>query len=93
VEFFFANKENESKVWADRAAAEEDMNAYVKSPNQLTDQGHQISKFFYYSMRGAPNFDSGLLEAEKLPEGFKTALPTNAERPIYRIFKQKTPGG
>jgi len=93
VEFFFANKENESKVWANRAAAEGDMNAYVKSPNQLTDQGHQISKFFYYSMRGAPNFDSGLLEAEQLPEGFKGELPTNAERPIYRIFKQKTPGG
>ena len=95
VLFLYGEHITKSKVWKNPAAAEQEMNAYVKDPNQLTNQGHQISKFFYYSMRGEPGFDSGLLEAERLPGSLKPARKylENHEREIYRIYKQKTPGG
>jgi hypothetical protein len=73
------------------------MNAYVKHRGQLTNQP-QITRFFYYSMRGAPGFDSGLLEAAELPpelpKGFqKPKTGVSQPREIYRLYKQKTPGG
>jgi hypothetical protein len=47
-------------------------------------------------MRGEPGFDSGLLEAAKLPEnlpkGFaKAKTGVSQPREIYRLYKQKTP--
>lgn len=66
--------------------ATEIMHAYVEDgTNQLTRQSKQITRFFYYQVRGTPlgigNWDSGLL----YPTG--TARP----RPMYWIYKAKTP--
>lgn len=57
------------------------MRAYVCcGPNQLTRRG-QVTKFFYYEMRGDPaTLDSGLL-----------APSTSAQRSIYGIYRSKTP--
>jgi hypothetical protein len=63
--------------------AQDTMRAYVEDgTHQLTRQSRQITRFFYYEMRGASAFDSGLL------------FPTGTPRPrrIYSIYKEKTPG-
>jgi Domain of unknown function (DUF6531) len=72
------------------------MNAYVnRGAYQLTRQSGQITKFYYYEMRGARNEaggqDSGLLEAlEPLP---KSHLAPSSPRSIYPIYARKTPTG
>lgn len=69
--------------------------AYVNhGREQLTRKSPQISRFFYYSTRGAPGFDSGLLEAAELPaeaEKVRKKRPApSTPREIYGIYKQKT---
>jgi hypothetical protein len=60
--------------------------AYVDhGTSQLTRQSKQITRFYYYSSRGAPAFDSGLLEAEGSPRG----KAVNAPRGIYNVYKLK----
>jgi YD repeat-containing protein len=90
-----------AEVWRHPKEAEAVMNAYVKHGSaQLTRKSNQILRFFYYSMRGAPSFDSGLLEAEELPLGaeatkkeLKEPIPApSTPREIYRIYKQKPNG-
>jgi YD repeat-containing protein len=66
--------------------ATEIMHAYVEDgTNQLTRQSKQITRFFYYQVRGTPlgtgNWDSGLL--------YPTGTPR--PRPMYWIYKNKTP--
>jgi YD repeat-containing protein len=56
------------------------MHAYVEDEgNQLTRQSRQITRFYYYQVRGDKVFDSGLL-----------AL-TSSPRKIYYIYRHKTP--
>jgi hypothetical protein len=67
--------------------ATEIMHAYVEDGiNQLTRQSKQITRFFYYQMRGTPlgagNWDSGLL--------YPTGSPPRP-RPMYYIYEKKTP--
>lgn len=92
MEYFFGGQVRPSKTWENKADAEEIMNAFVKHPGQLSDQ-KQLTRFFYYSMRGEPGFDSGLLEAATLPEKETPKTGVSQPREIYRIYKQKTPGG
>jgi YD repeat-containing protein len=66
--------------------ATEIMHAYVEDgTHQLTRQSKQITRFFYYQMRGTPlgpeNWDSGLL--------YPTGSPR--PRPMYYIYQKKTP--
>jgi YD repeat-containing protein len=66
--------------------ATEIMHAYVEDgTNQLTRQSKQITRFFYYQVRGTPlgigNWDSGLL--------YPTGSPR--PRPMYYIYQKKTP--
>jgi YD repeat-containing protein len=68
------------------AHAQDIMRAYVDDgTHQLTRQSRQITRFYYYEMKGTPkakgNFDSGLL------------FPSGAPRPrkIYYIYREKTP--
>jgi YD repeat-containing protein len=95
VVFFKNELESQYEVWHVPAKAEQVLNAYVKhGKSQLTRVSSQISRFFYYSMRGAPGFDSGLLEAAELPpkateRRSKRAAPSTP-REIYRIYKQAT---
>ncbi|HEV2945456.1 MAG TPA: hypothetical protein VGX26_10120 [Solirubrobacteraceae bacterium] len=70
------------------------MNSFVnRGGYQLTRQSGQITKFYYYSMRGARenegSFDSGLLEAAGSP--YKK--PVSSPRSIYPIYARKTPTG
>jgi YD repeat-containing protein len=97
IENGVAKEVAKKKIWGHKALAENILNAYVKhGASQLTNasRNHQITRFFYYSSRGAPTFDSGLLEAAELPAGLKPErkYPTSHPREIYRIYKQKTPG-
>jgi YD repeat-containing protein len=84
---------NESKEpFRKSGAAENIMNAYVNHGlTQLTRKSLQIQRFYYYSTRGAPDFDSGLLEAEFLPPGQARRHPPSQPRTIYNIYKSKTP--
>jgi YD repeat-containing protein len=92
VEFFVKEKEP-VHAYAEPGVADAIVNAYVKhGRGQLTEQSPYITRFFYYSTRGEPNFDSGLLEAEVLPKGINRQRATNTPRPIYRIYKQVAPG-
>ncbi len=68
------------------AHAQDIMRAYVDDgTHQLTRQSRQITRFYYYEMKGTPkakgNFDSGLL----FPSG------TPRPRKIYYIYREKTP--
>jgi hypothetical protein len=99
VEYFLQKKPH--IAWFKKGAGPYIMDAFVEhGSQQLTRQLNpvtkksQITRFYYYSTRGEAAFDSGLLEAEKLPEGFhhKYAL-VNHPRNIYKIFAKKTPGG
>ncbi len=87
--------------WLLRAVATGIVNAYVNHhKGQLTRQGHEIARFFYYATRGEPKFDSGLLEATETAERFnpKTKafekmapkFAASAPREIYGIYKTKT---
>lgn len=67
-------------------AAKDIMHAYIADgKNQLTRQSREITRFFYYQVKGVPvgpeSFDSGLL------------YPTGTPRPraIYYTYKNKTP--
>jgi YD repeat-containing protein len=65
--------------------ARQDLRAYVEDgAHQLTRQAYmgkrQITRFFYYQMRGNSVWDSGLLE------------PSGRPRKIYGIYKKKTLG-
>lgn len=61
--------------------AQDTMRAYVEDgEHQLTRESKQINRFFYYEMRGAHVFDSGLLSLAGSP------------RAIYGIYKKKTLG-
>ena len=91
----FFNKGVEENVWHESKLAEEVMRAYVQhGSGQLTRQP-QVTRFFYYSTRGAQAFDSGLLEAPQaeLSAKEKKARPMrpaeNTPREIYRIYKEK----
>jgi hypothetical protein len=76
-----------------------DSQQLTRQPNPILKRGSQIARFFYYSSRGAPGFDSGLLEAEKLPKSKSTKKElrhkygVNHPRAIYGIYAKKTPGG
>jgi YD repeat-containing protein len=85
-------KGHPEKLWEHPTIAENIMRAYVASKNHLSRQ-EQVTRFFYYSLRGAPGFDSGLLEATELPEGRKLKRAVSAPREIYRIYQQKTLDG
>jgi hypothetical protein len=103
VEYFL--NEEPRRAWREKGAAPYIMDAFVNhGSQQLTRQLNavgksQVARFFYYSTRGAPAFDSGLLEAEKLPISKKTKkefvhkFPVNHPRNIYKIYAKKTPGG
>lgn len=99
VEYFLKGKPH--IAWLTKGAGSEIMSAFVDhGSEQLTHQfdpvtkKSQITRFFYYSTRGAPGFDSGLLEAEKLPAGRTPKYGhVNRPRPIYGIYAKKTPGG
>jgi YD repeat-containing protein len=74
-------------------AAHHIMDAFVRSPTQqLTGLTKQITRFYYYEMRGEAKFqgtvDSGLLCPEK-EKGYK--CPPSQPRGIYWIYKHKTP--
>jgi hypothetical protein len=76
------------------------MRAYVEHGSQQltrqlnpTTKKSQISRFFYYSTRGAPVFDSGLLEAAVLPKTAKRKRTASHPRGVYHIYAKKTPGG
>jgi YD repeat-containing protein len=74
-----------------RAFVEHGSQQLTRQLNPVTKKGSQIARFFYYSSRGAPDFDSGLLEAEVLPKGVKAHRTKNKPRKIYGIFAKKTP--
>jgi YD repeat-containing protein len=67
------------------------MDAFVASSHQLTGLTKQITRFFYYEMRGDPRskgtVDSGLLCPEK-EKAYK--CPPSQPRGIYTIYKRKT---
>jgi YD repeat-containing protein len=82
------------KAAQSQGVADETMNSFVnRGGYQLTRQSGQITKFYYYSMRGARenegSFDSGLLEAAGSP--YKK--PVSSPRSIYPIYARKTPTG
>lgn len=90
--------------WTKPGAANEVMNAFVDhGAGQLTRQLNankelQITRFLYNSTRGAPAFDSGLLEAQTLPKNSKNEelihqKKADTPRSIYYIYRAKTPGG
>jgi hypothetical protein len=99
VVFFKGEKEVGTKepgthLWKEPRQAEDVMYAYVKHGlTQLTRQG-QLTRFFYYSTRGNPLFDSGLLEAEELTTEAEKNRPKHAAastpREIYPIYKERT---
>jgi YD repeat-containing protein len=92
VQFAVNNKSEEPFLRS--GAAENIMNAYVShGRTQLTRQSEhqQIQRFYYYSTRGEPKFDSGLLEAEFLPPKQERRHPQSQPRTIYNIYKRKTP--
>jgi len=87
------------KIGEHEVAAKEIIQAFVDRPKgsqyQLTNvcpnRPHcQITEFFYYAMLGDPKFDSGLLEAEKLPPGYQRQRPAKLPREIYNIYKHAT---
>lgn len=65
----------------------------VDTPAEPGHEKTQISRFFYYSTRGAPGFDSGLLEPATVPAGAKPKrkIRPNHPRSIYGIYAKKTP--
>ncbi len=102
----YKEKEPMPVAWRKQGASTYIMHAFVEhGSQQLTRQLNpgskesQITRFFYYSTRGEPVFDSGLLEAEKLPivtekKVKKEAIhkyKVNHPREIYGIFRKKTP--
>jgi hypothetical protein len=104
----YFNKSTPLIAWLNRSAGPYIMHAFVEhGSEQLSRQLNpvtkksQIARFFYYSSRGAPVFDSGLLEAEKLPVKtvngkqveFKHRNAVSHPRKIYGIYAKKTPGG
>jgi hypothetical protein len=76
-----------------RAFVEHGSQQLTRQLNPVTKKSSQIARFSYYSTRGAPKFDSGLLEAAALPKGAVHLYAVNHPRKIYRIFAKKTPGG
>ena len=76
-----------------RAFVEHGAQQLTRQPNPITKKGSQVARFFYYSTRGAPEFDSGLLNAE-LPKGVGVprGYRVNQPRGIYHIYAKKTPG-
>jgi hypothetical protein len=75
-----------------RAFVEHGSQQLTRQPNPVTKKGSQVARFFYYSTRGAPVFDSGLLNGE-LPKGVtERGYHVNQPRGIYRIYARKTPG-
>jgi len=56
-----------ASVYIMRALVEHGSQQLTRQLNPVLKAGSQVARFFYYSSRGAPGFDSGLLEAEKLP--------------------------
>jgi hypothetical protein len=98
VEYFL--NEARREAWKHLGAGPYILRAFVEhGSQQLTRQLNpatkktQISRFFYYSTRGAPDFDSGLLEPATLPKGVvpKHPLRPNHPRSIYGVYAKKTP--
>jgi YD repeat-containing protein len=82
-------KELTSKGKEDQKVSEQIMDAWLEYPenngeHQLTrlagGKGPRITRYYYYEMRGAPEFDSGLLRVNGQP------------RKIYYLYRRKTPG-
>jgi uncharacterized phage-associated protein len=97
-EYFLQEEPHEA--WKHAGAAPDIMRAFVEHGSQrLTRQLNpvtkktQISRFFYYSTRGAPGFDSGLLEPATLPKRVVPKHPLRPSHPrsIYGIYAKKTP--
>jgi YD repeat-containing protein len=71
----------ETEAGENGTVAQDIMRAFVEDgEHQLTRQSRQITRFFYYEMRGASGFDTGLLALAGSP------------RAIYDIYKKKTLG-
>ncbi len=90
VVFVENEKETRAELWKRPKVAEGEMRAYVATgATQLTRQP-QVTRFFYYSTRGAPAFDSGLLEASALAPKIARKKAEKTPREIYHIYENKT---